>query len=200
MKKTAALLCLVMAVLFAAWGCTATVAPSAAPAAVSIVAPEPSSDATAAPTAAPEGPKPMKISCLTPDGFTKNADKSTSTMSYYSSDIAYMTLSYEATAGDTGTPDKFLSTMLARLPKEPGVSGFKLVSNDAATFGSYPGYIIKWTTGANEDTYNHEAHFILTDGYFYRIEFAVSANSAQDEAPMMQAFFGTVTLMDAYSK
>jgi len=137
----------------------------------------------------------MNINCKIPDGFTKNADKSTGTMSVYYSGIATIILGYQATTDDTSTPDSFLKSILASLPKEKDVE-FKLVSSAAANFGSYPEYIIKWTTGSNEDTYAYEAHFILTDGFIYRIEYGVSSDSAADESSRMDAFFKSAALAD----
>jgi hypothetical protein len=205
MKKTFAIACLLVAAAFVACGC-AKESRQPAPALEPLtMAPQ-----TQAPTAEPatgepggeepdDVPKPMKIECAVPDGFELSEDDSSDVASVYLSDVATIQYGYEETTDETFTPDGFRTEILGRLPEEAEEGSFQLISCDEAAFESYPGFVIKWTTGANEDTVAHEAHFILTDGFIYRVEYAVSADSADAEAARMKAFFDSVHLKDSAS-
>jgi hypothetical protein len=138
----------------------------------------------------------MTVVCTVPQGFELSEEESTGAMNVYLSDVARIQYGYEPDL-DGSTPDEIKGAILEKLPDETDADTFQLDSATEETFGSYPGFVIKWTTGENEDALVHEAHFILTDGYVYRVEYAVSADSAEAQASKIEAFFNSVQLTDS---
>jgi hypothetical protein len=222
MKKTISILGIVVAIALVLCSCSTTAntvasttlaaATSAAvsPTSAATATPQPTVEATAEPTATPtaeptaaptvaptaDESKPMTIVNILPDGFEPSEDESTDTLKVYRDAAAYIELGVEATTDQTSAPKDFLKSILASLPKEKNVSGYKFTSSKEEGFASYPMYTIKWTTGANEDSYINEAHFILTDDYIYRVQYSMNANFTDDENPKMAAFFKSIDLKD----
>lgn len=209
MKRFFTLACLLLAAAFAAAGCAEvtrqpvptlellTLPPEASAPAEDPSANEPGEDPSGA-------PKPMKVDCAVPDGFLPSEEDSSDILSVYLSDVAVIRFGWEESDEETATPEGFREAILQRLPEEAEdeeaeEESFHLISCEEAAFESYPGFVIRWTTGANEDTAAHKAHFILTDNFIYRVEYAVSADSESQEEARMKAFFDSVKLTETDS-